>query len=199
MKEKIELELLNVTEGYSPQHSYALVLGEINTNRRLPIVIGAVEAQSIIMSLEKTAPNRPFTHDLIKNIFENFDIVLKEVIISKLYEGIFFANLVCISNGDTYEIDSRTSDAIAMAIRLNAPIFIHADILDRAGIVLPEETDNLAPTNPEEEYELNKSKQNISKSLVDLEQMLQEALKNEDYEKAAKIRDEINKKQSNTN
>lgn len=199
VKNKIELELLNVSQGYSPQHSFAIILGEVGGVRRLPIVIGAIEAQSILIALENTQPARPFTHDLLKNVLDIFDIVLKEIHIYKLYEGVFYANLICISNGYTYEIDSRTSDAIALAIRQNAPIFIDTEILDRVGIVLPNQIDELAPNNPEEEYELQHSNRTQKMSLQELEQLLENALQNEDYEKAAKIRDEINKIQSNTN
>lgn len=201
VKEKIELELLNVSQGYSSQHSYAIVLGEVNGVRRLPIVIGAIEAQSILMAYDHTVPSRPFTHDLLKNIFDTFDIVLKEVVINKLYEGIFYSNLVCIANGETYEIDSRTSDAVAMAVRQNVPIFIDEEIMDRAGIVLPMQDEDLAPTNPEEEYELQQSKSSKKSTytLDELEAILETALQQEDYEKAAKIRDEISKLQSKTN
>lgn len=200
MKDKIELELLNVSQGYSNQQSYAIVLGEVNGKRRLPIVIGALEAQSIFFAVENTEHNRPFTHDLLKNILDNFDIVLKEIHISKLYEGVFYSNLILIFDGDTYEIDSRTSDAVAMAVRQNAPIFIDAEILDRAGIILPDVEEELAPSNPEEEYELQHAEKKSPKyTLEDLEEMLNNALQNEDYEKAAKIRDEINKIQSKTN
>lgn len=195
VNKKIELEVLNVSQGYSQYHSYAVVLGELNGKRRLPIVIGAVEAQAIIVAIENMTPARPLTHDLLKNILDLFDIHLKEIIISNLIEGIFFSKLVCIKDGDVIEIDSRTSDAIALAIRFNAPIYIYDQILDGSGIQLEfEDEKNLAPTNPEEEHAFQHPSSYSGLNKSELLKLLEDAIQNEDYEKAAKIRDELKNK-----
>lgn len=131
---KIELEIVALSHSLSQSHNYAVVLGEKDGNRRLPIVIGSFEAQAIAVAMERMTPNRPLTHDLFKNTLDTFDIVLKEVIINKLYDGIFYARLVCDKKGEIYEIDARTSDSLAMAVRYNCPIYTYDFILDAAGI-----------------------------------------------------------------
>ncbi len=197
---KIELDIVALSHSVTQSHNYAVVLGEQNGTRRLPIVIGGFEAQAIAVAMERMAPNRPLTHDLFKNAFETFSIDLKEVIINNLLDGIFYARLVCERNGEVYEIDSRTSDALAMAVRFNCPIFTYEFILDAAGVVLeePEGTTKKASTSrsgtaatkqrPAKAASLN------TYSVEELTKLLEEALGKEDYEHAAKIRDEINRR-----
>src|ERR1700744_3855000 len=133
---KIELEIVALSHSITQTHSYAVVLGEVNGMRRLPIVIGGFEAQAIAVALEHMQPSRPLTHDLFANFMQTYGVELKEVVIYKLEEGIFFAKLVCKSNGETTEIDSRTSDALAMAVRANCKIYTFENILDTAGLYL---------------------------------------------------------------
>ena len=187
---KIELDIVAISHSVTKSHNYAVVLSEIEGSRRLPIVIGGFEAQAIAVAMERMAPNRPLTHDLFKNTLEAFDISLQEVIINALLDGIFYAKLVCLKEGEVYEIDSRTSDAIALAVRFNCPIYTYESILESAGVVLEGEETEL-------EAEPKRSKKTSSfkrYSLEDLEDFLNEVLAEEDYEKAAKIRDEINKR-----
>jgi bifunctional DNase/RNase len=194
---KIELEILNITQGFTQHNSYAVVLGEINGKRRLPIVIGAAEAQSIAVAIENMPPTRPLTHDLFKNVLDTFTIQLKEIVITNLMDGVFYSKLVCIHEGIEQEIDSRTSDAIALAIRFGCSIYIYSDILDASGILLIEES-----SDQFEEVVSSVSKGTDDKiksdyavySNKELEKLLEEALINEDYEKAATIRDELNKR-----
>ena len=191
---KIELDIVAISHSVTKSHNYAVVLSEIEGTRRLPIVIGGFEAQAIAVAMERMAPNRPLTHDLFKNTLEAFEIDLQEVIINALLDGIFYAKLVCLKNGDIFEIDSRTSDAIALAVRFNCPIYTFESILESAGVVLEGEETTVEATP-------KKSKKGTSfatYSMEDLEDLLQEVLDEEDYEKAAKIRDEINKRQKNS-
>ena len=141
---KIELEIVAISQSFTQNHSYAVVLGETIGKRRLPIVIGGSEAQAIAVAMENMNPSRPLTHDLIKSIFDNFDIVLKEVVINNLLDGVFFAKLICLKDRQEFEIDSRSSDAIALAVRFGCPIYTYETILDSAGIILEEtaETSN---------------------------------------------------------
>jgi bifunctional DNase/RNase len=177
--------------------AYALVLGEADGNRRLPIIIGGFEAQAIAIELEKMAPSRPLTHDLFKKFAEAFKISVKEIIIYNLLEGIFYAKLICDDgSGNEVEIDSRTSDAIAIAVRFNCPVYTYEFILSSAGIVLDDEN------KPQEELEevtktetASSSSSDLgSASVQELENMLDQAITNEEYEKASKIRDEIKKR-----
>ena len=138
---KLELEIVALSHSVTQAHSYAVVLGEVNGVRKLPIVIGGFEAQAIAVAMENMNPSRPLTHDLIKSIFDNFDIVLKEVVINNLLDGVFFAKLICLKDRQEFEIDSRSSDAIALAVRFGCPIYTYETILDSAGIIL-EETKN---------------------------------------------------------
>jgi len=198
---KIELEIINITQGFTHHHSYAVVLGEIKGKRRLPIVIGGTEAQAIAIALENMPPARPLTHDLFKTVMDTFHVALSEIIITNLLDGVFYSKLICIFNGEEYEIDSRTSDAIALAIRFNCPIYIYGNILDNSGLILMEET------NPEideiEDVILDAVSSVSEKDKTDytiytykeLSKMLDEALANENYEKAATIRDELNKRE----
>ncbi|MEP7322750.1 MAG: bifunctional nuclease domain-containing protein [Saprospiraceae bacterium] len=190
---KIELEIVTLSHSISQSHNYAVVLGEMEGTRKLPIVIGSFEAQAIAVAMEKMNPNRPLTHDLFKNAMDTFDIEIKEVVINNLLDGIFYARLVCIRNGESVEIDSRTSDAIAMAVRANCPIYTFDFILESAGVILEEAEEKQVPaaTSPKRDRSGNSFNQY---SVEALSKMLEEVLAEEDYEKAAKIRDEINKR-----
>ena len=194
---KIELDIVALSHSVTQSHNYAVVLGEQDGSRRLPIVIGSFEAQAIAVAMERMTPNRPLTHDLFKNALETFNIELKEVIISNLLDGIFYARLVCIKDGgEVIEIDSRTSDALAMAVRFNCPIYTFEFILDAAGVVL-EDTDE---QDEKEEEEATPSQTERRKSLASysvdaLNKLLEEVLAEENYERAAEIRDEIKRRQ----
>lgn len=192
---KIELEIVALSHSITQTHSYAVVLGEVNGLRRLPIVIGGFEAQAIAVALERMQPSRPLTHDLFANFMGTFAIDLNEVIIYKLEEGIFFAKLVCQSNGESVEIDSRTSDALALAVRANCRIFTYENILEAAGLYL-DQTDKPAgeveaPSSSSATVR-SSDKDLKSMSLEDLNTLLQQVLEQEDYVRAITIRDEIN-------
>lgn len=197
---KIELDIVALSHSVTQSHNYAVVLGEQQGTRRLPIVIGGFEAQAIAVAMERMAPNRPLTHDLFKNALETFSIDLKEVIINNLLDGIFYARLVCERNGDVFEIDSRTSDALAMAVRFNCPIFTYEFILDAAGVVLEEPEGSAAkPGSTSRQRSTSKPKAAkgaslSSYSIEELNRLLDEVLTKEDYEQAAKIRDEMNRR-----
>ena len=191
---KIELEIVAISQSFTQNRSYAVVLGETIGKRRLPIVIGGSEAQAIAVAMENMNPSRPLTHDLIKSIFDNFDIVLKEVVINNLLDGVFFAKLICLKDRQEFEIDSRSSDAIALAVRFGCPIYTYETILDSAGIILEEtaETSN-KPFVVQEETKKAKTDYSIY-TLKELNKLLSDSLENEDYEKAASVRDEISKR-----
>lgn len=185
---KIELEIVALSHSITQTHSYAVVLGEVNGLRRLPIVIGGFEAQAIAVALERMQPSRPLTHDLMKNFMLAFNVELHEIIINDLQEGIFYSKLVCSTEHDTVEIDSRTSDAVALAVRFGCPIYTYDNILDSAGILMEEDDKKKkvvvshSDTNSDDLKKL---------SLAELENLLTEVLEQEDYIKAASIRDEI--------
>ena len=145
---KIELDIVALSHSVTHSNNYAVVLGEQDGVRRLPIVIGGFEAQAIAVAMERMTPSRPLTHDLFKNSMDTFDITLKEIVINNLLDGIFYARLVCEKNGEVLEIDSRTSDALAMAVRFECPIYTYEFILDAAGVILEDadEVDSPAPT-----------------------------------------------------
>jgi uncharacterized protein len=196
---KILLEVIGLSYSQTQTGAYALVLGEAEGNRRLPIIIGGFEAQAIAIELEKMAPSRPLTHDLFKKFAEAFKISVKEVVIYNLLEGIFYAKLICDDgSGNEVEIDSRTSDAIALAVRFACPVYTYEFILSSAGIVLDEENKS------EEELEEVTKTESISTapsdlgsaSVQELENMLDQAIAEEEYEKASKIRDEIKRRKS---
>jgi len=191
---KIELDIVALSHSVTQSHNYAVVLGEQKGARRLPIVIGGFEAQAIAVAMERMTPNRPLTHDLFKNALETFNIELKEVVINNLLDGIFYARLICNKNGETIEIDSRTSDALAMAVRFNCPIFTYEFILEAAGVVLEESEE--AATTPPRRAPVRKAKPSSlnSYSMDELNKLLEEVLGKEDYEQAARIRDEINRR-----
>lgn len=195
MKKK-KLDIVALSHSVTQSHNYAVVLGELDGNRRLPIVIGGFEAQAIAVALEAMSPNRPLTHDLFKNTLEAFDFTLREVIINNLIEGVFYALLIIEKDGETIEIDSRTSDAIAMAVRFKCPIYTYDFILDSAGVVLDEEEASQSPARKKKNKSVEK-KSVADLSDLELEEMLQNVLAKEDYEKAAEIRDEMNRRKSN--
>lgn len=186
---KIELEIVALSHSITQTNSYAVVLGEVNGLRRLPIIIGGFEAQAIAVALEKMKPTRPLTHDLMKNFMLAFNVELHEIIISDFQEGIFYSKLLCSSEADTVEIDSRTSDALALAVRFGCPIYIYEHIFDRAGV------DNPEPEKSESKSQSIESTSNQDlkeMSLEDLNVLLNEVLEQEDYIRAIAIRDEIN-------
>jgi bifunctional DNase/RNase len=191
---KIELDIVALSHSVTQSHNYAVVLGEQNGSRRLPIVIGSFEAQAIAVAMERMTPNRPLTHDLFKNALETFNVELKEVVISNLLDGIFYARLVCIKEGgEVIEIDSRTSDALAMAVRFDCPIYTFEFILDAAGVVLEDTSDDEGKVE-EPEGSVEKKKSLASYSIDDLNKLLEEVLGEENYERAAEIRDEIERR-----
>ena len=200
---KIGLEIIGLSYSQTQSGAYALVLGEKEGNRRLPIIIGGFEAQAIAIELENMTPSRPLTHDLFKTFASTFDIKIKEVIIYNLVEGIFFAKLICNQGGKEVEIDARTSDAIALAVRFNCPVYTFEFILSSAGIILDDDSDGLEFESDgaleEEISELVEEDSNdiTKKSVSELEALLNEAIQQEDYERASIIRDEINKRQAN--
>lgn len=191
---KIELDIVALSHSVTQSHNYAVVLGEKQGKRRLPIVIGGFEAQAIAVAMERMTPNRPLTHDLFKKALQTFDIELKEVIINNLLDGIFYSRLVCEQRGEKVEIDSRTSDALALAVRFKCPIYTFEFILDAAGVVLDEEGQPTAggTATPAEEESTPRSLDQYKTEA--LEKMLQDALSMEDYERAAEIRDELNRR-----
>lgn len=193
---KIELEIVALSHSITQTHSYAVVLGEVNGLRRLPIVIGGFEAQAIAVALEKMQPSRPLTHDLMKNFMTAFNVELHEIIICDLQEGIFYSKLVCSSDNYTVDIDSRTSDALALAVRFGCPIYTYENILDSAGILMEETTGKKKKTKEPKEVpveETGGSNEDLkTMSLEDLNTLLNDVLESEDYIRAIAIRDEIN-------
>jgi uncharacterized protein len=190
---KIELEIVALSHSITQTHSYAVVLGEVNGLRRLPIVIGGFEAQAIAVALEKMQPSRPLTHDLMKNFMSAFNVDLAEIIITDLQEGIFYSKLVCISENDTVEIDSRTSDALALAVRFGCPIFTYENILESAGMLMEDTGKKKKPEElPSKESATTSDLSHLS--LEELNNLLEDVLEQEDYIRAISIRDEINKR-----
>ena len=205
---KIPLEILGLSSSQSQSGSFALILGEKHGNRRLPIIIGMFEAQSIAIQIEKISPNRPLTHDLFKSFAEHVHVAIIEVVISDLKEGVFYSRIVCSDGATTFEIDARPSDAIAIGLRFGVPIFTVESVLSEAGIILSDldeateededdrddedEDDEDNPTPAPRAAEPREPSGQVS--LDELTKMLAQALEKEDYEKAAKIRDELNKR-----
>ena len=190
---KIRLEIVGMSYSQSQSGAYALILGVHGENRRLPIIIGGFEAQAIAIELEKMKPTRPLTHDLFKNFASHFDVNITEVIINKFEEGIFYSKLLCEQGGKTTEIDSRTSDAVALAIRFNCPIYAYEEIIEEAGIVM--EDDPAAEGEESVAKETETTEVSFDDYLTDeLKDMLKKAIADEDYEEASKVRDEINKR-----
>jgi uncharacterized protein len=190
--DKIRLEIVGMSYSQSQSGAYALILGEVKGNRRLPIIIGGFEAQAIAVELEKMKPSRPLTHDLLKSFADTYLIHVKEVIIDQFKQGVFHAKLVCVHENIENLIDSRTSDAVALAIRFKCPIYTYEKIMAEAGMLMdenavpPETMTRPSPAHPEPSYD--------EYTLSELEEMLQKAIEQEDYEKASLIRDEIKKK-----
>lgn len=198
---KIELEIIALSHSVTQSHSFAVVLGEVGGTRRLPIVIGGFEAQAIAVALDNMKPSRPLTHDLLKTICDTFDVILEYIYISKLLDGVFYSNLVCRKGDEYFEIDSRTSDALALAVRFDCPIYVEESILSEAGV----EAD---PNEGNEGAEDGSSDQDVTElaatqptssnfgemNMADLQAQLQQAIDGEDYERAARIRDELNKR-----
>ena len=196
---KIELNIVGLSYSQAQSNSYALVLGEVNGKRRLPIVIGHYEAQAIALELEKMKPSRPLTHDLFLNLATTFGILLEEVIITRFHEGIFYATLICNDGNTIQHIDSRTSDAVALAIRFHCPIYTYEDILSQAGIVFDEdetleEAENKSPSNEFENPATSRTNEFNLLTNEELDSELRKAVENEEYERASLIRDEIRKR-----
>ncbi len=197
---KIELGIVALSHSVTQSHNYAVVLGEENGSRRLPIVIGGFEAQAIAVAMERMTPNRPLTHDLFKNAMDTFEVELQEVVINNLLDGIFYARLICMKGGELIEIDSRTSDALAMAVRFNCPIYTYEFILDAAGVILEDSDQPGMDDAPKKVKRKRKPKSKEETTLTsfsdtDLNKMLDEVLADEDYERAAEIRDEIKRRE----
>ncbi|MEP2669230.1 MAG: bifunctional nuclease family protein [Cyclobacteriaceae bacterium] len=196
---KIKLEILGLSSSQSQTGSFALVLGETEGNRRLPIIIGMFEAQAIAIEIEKIIPNRPMTHDLFKSFANSFNFHVEEIVISDLKEGVFFAKIVCTDGLKKHEIDARPSDAIAIGLRFDSPIYTYENILAEAGIVLTDEEDEEEKVEPVKESKVRVKKEKKGDdfknySVDKLNELLKEAIEKEDYERAAKIRDELSKR-----
>lgn len=199
---KVRLEIVGLSYSQTQSGAYALVLGESAGTRRLPIIIGGFEAQAIAIELEKMSPSRPLTHDLFKSFAQTFNINIKEVLIYNLVEGIFYAKLICTDGVKDVEIDARTSDAIALAVRFNCEIYTYEFILKSAGIVLDDESENnplpsktqITTSVKEDTVVSNDQDEYKDKSTEELKNMLQTALDDEKYEMASKIRDELNQR-----
>lgn len=191
---KIELEIVALSHSITQTHSYAVVLGEVNGLRRLPIVIGGFEAQAIAVALERMQPSRPLTHDLMKNFMMAFSVDLHEVVICDLQEGIFYSKLLCSNDKDTVEIDSRTSDALALAVRFGCPIYTYENILESAGILTEDTgTTKKKPVTTTTTEDGGTSQDDLKEMpLEDLQTLLNDVLEQEDYIRAVAIRDEIN-------
>lgn len=193
--DKVKLEIVGMSYSRSQSGAYALILGIPGQKKRLPIIIGSSEAQAIAIELENMKPSRPLTHDLFFNFASYFNIVISEVIISKFEEGIFYSKLVCIHNGKKSEIDSRTSDAIALSLRFKCPIYSYHNIIDEAGIMLEDEPIGDDPEATAKLVQEESEAEGYSDyQLEELEQMLKSAIENENYEDASKIRDEIKRR-----
>ena len=192
---KIRLEIVGMSYSQSQSGAYALILGVAGEKRRLPIIIGGFEAQAIAIELEKMKPTRPLTHDLFKNFASHFDVNVKEVVINKFEEGIFYSKLVCEQFGKISEIDSRTSDAVALAIRFECPIYALEEIIEEAGIVMDDDpaVGEGAVSIEEDETKSTRGKYN-DYMLEELEDMLKKSVSDEDYEEASRLRDEIKRR-----
>lgn len=192
--EKIELNIVGLSSGHSQRNSYTLILGQEDGNLKLPVVIGSYEAQSIALIIEGLTPQRPLTHDLMYDAMEKYNILIKEVVIDQLKEGVFYAKIITEQNGVEFAIDSRTSDAVAMSLRAKCPIYTFKSILDDAGIIYDGEDED--ENNAEHIKELNPKTDSVNSlnkmSLNDLNSELEKAIQVEDYDRAAVLRDEIN-------
>ncbi|MFO8086420.1 MAG: bifunctional nuclease family protein [Bacteroidales bacterium] len=191
MKDKIKLDIIGISNSQTQTGAYALILGEEEGQRRLPIIIGGFEAQSIAIELENMHPNRPLTHDLFRNFAEAFNITLNEVVINKFQEGVFYAQLVCFSDEGQKIIDARTSDAVALAVRFKAPIFTYEEVMSKAGILIEEEKEKTSET------EISDTESGgLQRFTIDeLKRLLDEAVSKEEFERASQIRDEIKRRE----
>ena len=190
--EKIKLEIIGMSYSQSQSGAYALILGEKNGKRRLPIIIGGFEAQAIAIELEKMKPSRPLTHDLFKRFADTLNVTLQEVVINKFIEGVFHAELVCLDGTTEHRIDARTSDAVALALRFHCPVYTNEKIMSAAGIIVEDKKEN------EIREEVTKVKEEAtpyeSLTLTELKNMLGKSIEKEEYEEASRIRDEIDKR-----
>jgi bifunctional DNase/RNase len=197
---KIKLDIVGLSYSQTQSGAYALVLGEVSGRRRLPIIIGSFEAQAIAIEIEKMTPSRPLTHDLFKSFAQAYMIEVQEIIIYNLVDGIFYSKLICSDGKRSVEIDARTSDAIAVAVRFDCPIFTYEFILSTAGIVIEGNDfvylENINETQEEKTVSTSVGSGYAALSVDELKTKLQEALSEESYEKAAKIRDELNKRKA---
>ncbi len=191
---RVKLKVMGISYSQTQSGAYALILIEENGERRIPIIIGGFEAQAIVIKLENLDPPRPITHDLFKKFADEFDISIVEVMISKLEEGVFFSKLVCTNGIKEYSIDSRTSDAVALALRFDCPIFISEEILEKAGITINPTDSEISSTNEAENFFEPDNTKYSTYSIEELYKMIDEAVKTEDYERAASVRDEIEKR-----
>ena len=193
---KIELEIVALSHSITQTHSYAVVLGEVSGLRRLPIVIGGFEAQAIAVALERMQPSRPLTHDLMKNFMNAFGVELQEILISDLQEGIFYSKLVCFAEKENVEIDSRTSDALALAVRFGCPIYTYEHILESAGILMDDVTEGKTKKGEAVGIDTDApGHEDLSgMNVEELQTLLHDVLEHEDYLRAIAIRDEINKR-----
>ena len=190
--EKIKLEIIGMSYSQSQSGAYALILGEVGGKRRLPIIIGGFEAQAIAIELEKMKPTRPLTHDLFKSFADTFHITIQEVIINKFIEGVFHAELLCLDGTREYRIDARTSDAVALSLRFNCPVYTIEKIMSAAGIVMDDEK---TKDEPKSGTGVRKDKNIYGNfSIEELQESLQKSIEKEEYEKASQIRDEINRR-----
>jgi bifunctional DNase/RNase len=190
---RVKLKVMGMSYSQTQSGAYALLLIEENGTRRIPIIIGGFEAQAIVIKLENLEPPRPLTHDLFKKFADQFKIAVTEVMIHKLEEGVFFSRLVCNDGDNEYSIDSRTSDAVAIALRFGCPIYIDEEIMEKAQLTnSPSETDSSSPGGNETVFEPGGRFDTYSDD--ELYRMIDEAVKTEDYERAATIRDEIEKR-----
>lgn len=191
--EKIKLEIVGISNSQTQTGAYALILGEEQGRRRLPIIIGGFEAQAIAIELENMHPNRPLTHDLFRNFAQAFDITLTEVIINKFQEGVFFAQLVCRTDEGARVIDSRTSDAVALAVRFNCPVYTYEHVMSAAGILIEDEEQEEATPEKQEQAAGESEFQRFT--IDELKQLLDEAVSREEFERASQIRDEIQRRE----
>ncbi len=192
--DKVKLEIVGLSYSQTQSGAYALVLAETGGKRSLPIIIGGFEAQAIAIELEKMTPTRPLTHDLFKSFAQSFHIDVTEVVIYNLVEGVFYAKIICSKDGKFSEIDARTSDAIAIGVRFKCPIYTFENILSTAGILLDENSELVADTQATEVSSNEKETGIAALGLEELEKHLSDAIENEDYELASRLRDEINKR-----
>jgi hypothetical protein len=197
--EKIRLDIVGMSYSQSQSGAYALILGEAEGKRRLPIIIGGFEAQAIAIELEQMKPSRPLTHDLFRNFAQHFEIRIKEVIINKFQDGVFYALLICEHQGIESQIDARTSDAVALSLRFNCPVFTYEQIMEAAAISVEDESESILSEDDLESQDQDESAQTGGQgleghTLEELEEMLKAAVESEAFEKASQIRDEINRR-----